>query len=108
MPTLSNHMVNKSAASAGQVAPSSLAKARGVQTRRRIVSVLKASRLRQRGFGHQVAFEDDGAGEAVGQIVIADRRDGDVELDGVDAGPEHACGGAAIENCLASCRQRGG
>lgn len=40
---------------------------------------------------HQVALVDDGARESVGPIVVADRSDGDVELDGIEPGPEDAC-----------------
>ena len=45
----------------------------------------------------EIALEDERAGKAVGEIIVADGGDGDVDLDRIDPGAEEAGGGAAGE-----------
>ena len=47
---------------------------------------------------HKVTLEHDRASEAIGEIVITDRRDGNVELNRIDAVAENAGGNAAVED----------
>lgn len=56
-----------------------------------IVSILNWMRCSRCILGHQVPLVDDRTGEAVCQVVVADGRDGDVELHGIDAVAEDAC-----------------
>ena len=56
----------------------------GVQITRRMVLMLKSSRASSAVLAHQVALEHDRAGEAVGEIIIADGGNGDVDLHGVE------------------------
>src|SRR5215212_1310996 len=49
---------------------------------------------------HQVSIVDDRSRIAVGEIVVVDGGNRDIQLNGADAGPKYSFGNAAIDDAL--------
>src|SRR5262245_22890731 len=71
-------------------------RSQGVENHINVVALASA----MGGRSAEITAEDGRQGPVVGEIEITDRRDGDVDIDRIESGTEHAFGNAATQDVI--------